>query len=74
MRSKLAESLGSMEDHYSKPLTAEEVPIVKASLGRIEESLKNATPENCCGSAYMRLSKRLRLAKAQLQRWETKIA
>jgi hypothetical protein len=71
---KLADSLGSIESHYSKPLTAEQVPAAKASIARMEESLRTATPQNSCGTALMRISKRLRLAKTQLQRWETDLA
>ena len=69
--SKLLESMPPISQRYNKPLTAEEVPAAKESIKRLEGYIAGATQENCCGTAYLRLTKRLRLAKEQLQRWET---
>jgi len=69
-RLKLAQAIPSMEEQYAGVLAPDKLEDAKFRLSKLEQSIADATPERCCGTALHGMGKRARLLKAQISRSE----
>jgi len=61
----------SIEAQYAGVLTPDQIPKAKETLANLERIIAATTSRNSCGTAFLRLSKRLRLLREQITRSES---
>ena len=58
----------SLEEQYGGTLPSDKIPVAKEDLAEMEQRLAGFTPQNSCGSALFRLTRRIKLRREQIAR------